>query len=180
MEPLLDDIYAKGPKSFRKSQLAKMTADALFRARSALIYTATDQLPPEVVGSGELSVTLPLAFPTTFEFMENRTCWNPRMWLDLIQRQTGKIRWTPIESPVVEIVRYDPDVFAPQNLKPGDKGLLDAVKFKTTGRRDARNLYYFGAILDDSPSELAELQVSEERIASYAESRTTIRVRSRE
>lgn len=33
----------------------------------------------------------------------------------------------------------------------GTKGLLDALKVKTTGRRDGKLLYYFGAIEEDAP-----------------------------
>jgi hypothetical protein len=33
----------------------------------------------------------------------------------------------------------------------GTKALIDALKVKTTGRKDKKYLHYFGAILDDGP-----------------------------
>jgi hypothetical protein len=76
---------------------------------------------------------------------------SPRLWVDVMQRQTGKIRWTPISPANVTLVRYDYFIIRSDHLAIGMKGLLDALKVRTTGRRDHIHLYYFGAIVDDGP-----------------------------
>jgi hypothetical protein len=93
---------------------------------------------------------LPVAPPDYTDLWEIRAYQSPRLWVDLIQRQTGKLRWHPIPTPArVIFVRYDRFSIRPDQLAVGIKGLLDALKVRTTGRRDRIYLYYFGAIVDD-------------------------------
>ena len=58
METLLDELYYEGPKVYASAELA--TEADLFRNRTALFYTPTEEIPPEWVGEGKLDITLPL------------------------------------------------------------------------------------------------------------------------
>jgi hypothetical protein len=69
--------------------------------------------------------------------------------VDLIQRQTGKLRWQPFPQAAVIIDRYDCFTIRQDFLCAGVKGLLDALKVRTTGRPDRLYLHYFGTIADD-------------------------------
>jgi hypothetical protein len=52
----------------------------------------------------------------------------------------------------VIFVRYDYFTIRSDHLAIGSKGLLDALKIRTSGRRDGIYLHYFGAIVDDAPA----------------------------
>jgi hypothetical protein len=54
------------------------------------------------------------------------------------------------------------------------KSLLDALKASTTGRRDRRLLYYFGAIRDDNNTDLVEFQLTQEHVNSPAKAGTRV------
>lgn len=95
---------------------------------------------------------LPVVSPDYTDFSEIRAYGSPRFWVDLIQRQTGKLRWTPVSSACIMFTRYDCFVIRPDHFATGINGLLDALKLRTNGRRDGLHLYYFGAILDDGPN----------------------------
>ena len=115
----------------------------------AFLY-ADGEYPPEHVGSGPLDITLPVASPDYTDLMEIRAYGSPRLWVDLIQRQTGKLRWIPISPARVTFVRYDCLRIRSDHLAGSTKGLLDALKVRTSGRRDGIYLHYFGAIVDDA------------------------------
>ena len=94
---------------------------------------------------------LPLAPPDYTDSWEVRAYRSPRLWVDLIQRHTGRLRWTPMSPARVTLVRYDYFTIRSDHLAIGMKGLLDALKVCSAGRRDRACLYYFGAIVDDGP-----------------------------
>lgn len=144
-----EKLMDHGPVAFSRELLSKQKH--LFAHRSSLFYTPTENLPDEQVGTGPLEVSLPLATPDYNDCFEVRAYMSPRLWVDLVQRHTGKLRWTPITPAKVTIVRYDYVRIRSDHMVAGVKGLLDALKVGTTGRRDRIFLHYFGAILDDGP-----------------------------
>ena len=144
--------------SFSKERLEKQPN--LFAHRSALYFTPTNNLPRENVGSGSLDITLPIPTPDYTDYWELNSYKSPKMWVDLIQRQTQKIRWTPMNPATIILTRYDAWNIRQDHLSPGIKALIDAFKVKTTGRKDKRYLFYFGAILDDGPN-FAEVKVNQ-------------------
>ena len=85
-----EELEEKGPICFTLYRLRKQ--DHLFAHRSALFYTPTENIPSELVGSGSLDVLLPIASPDYTDFQEIRAYNIPRFWVDLIQRQTHKVR----------------------------------------------------------------------------------------
>jgi len=143
-----EELMDKGPVSFTSRRLKKQ--EQLFAHRSALFYTPTENIPVDFVGSGPLDIRLPVAPPDWTGSFEIGALRSPRLWVDLIQRQTGKLRWHPISPARVIFVRYDCFSIQLTHLTVGTKGLLDALKVRTTGRRDRIYLHYFGAIVDDS------------------------------
>ena len=145
-----EELVDTGPVAFSRQRLDRQ--EHLFAHRSALFYTPTEHIPPEYVGSGPLDITLPVAPPDYTDFFDNRAYRIPRFWVDLILRQTHKLRWKPISPAKVKFVRYDYFVIRPDHLSIGTKALLDALKVRTSGRRDGIYLHYFGAIIDDGPN----------------------------
>lgn len=77
---------------------------------------------------------------------------SPRLWVDLIQRHSGRLRWQPLLPAGIILRRYDYFSIRTDHLAIGMKGLIDALRVSTTGRRDRIYLHYFGAIVDDGPS----------------------------
>jgi hypothetical protein len=172
MDELLDELYYKGPKQFTAARIA--AEKDLFAVRAALVYTSTSRLPAEWIGSGPLDVWLPLAIPPLQEFLDSRSRQSVRLWGDLLQRATGKLCWLPHIPAHVHIVRFDSTEYAPHTLCV--KSLLDALKASTTGRRDRRLLYYFGAIRDDNNTDLVEFQLTQEYVNSPAKAGTRVTV----
>ena len=144
---LSDHVYYNGPTRFTAEEVAGQPS--LFDHRAALFLTPTAHIPVEHVGNGSLDVRLPIPTPDYLEAIEIRSYSIPRMWVDLIQRATGKVRWTAIRPARVVITRYDPVRLRDDHLVMGMKAIIDALKFQTTGRGDGQLLYYFGAIWDD-------------------------------
>ena len=157
METLLNELYYEGPKIYSYTTLSE--DPDLFRNRTALFYTPAENVPAAFVGQGNLGITLPIAFPTLFEWSEILAYRIPRLWVDLIQRATGKLRWTPMVPARVTLFRYDSTTYGGLNIY-GAKALLDALKYQTTGRYDRMMLYYFGAIRDDTPEDLKDFVLS--------------------
>jgi hypothetical protein len=147
MEALLDEVFDKGPQVFSRRRLAQIRD--LFERRAALFYTPTEHIPAKYIGSGPLDITLPVVAPSIFEYLEVSGYRSARLWIDLIQRATGKIRWTPLGETRITIIRYDTYLLSPTNIG-GTTALVDALKVKSTGRRDGRWLYLFGAVEDDN------------------------------
>jgi hypothetical protein len=147
---LSNAIYYEGPRAF--SRKAIRAQPDLFRHRSALIFTPTVRLPLRYVGHGDLRITLPIAFPSLLDEMVK--CVTARFWLDLFQRATGKLRWTPIFPASVEIELFDHHAHCWAGTFPGSKSLIDALKVRSAGRRDGHMLYYFGAIRDDDSTSI--------------------------
>jgi hypothetical protein len=114
MEILLDELYDYGPQSYKLEQLSQVTY--LFRNRPALFYTATDQIPTKWIGEGRLDITLPITSPTIFEWQEIAAYRGPRLWVDLLQRATGKLRWTPLVPAKVTLIRYDSTEYSDVNV----------------------------------------------------------------
>lgn len=140
----------KGPVTFTRHRLKKR--EHLFAHRSALFYTPTENVPVDYVGSGPLDFRLPVVPPDYADLLEIPAYQSPRFWVDLIQRQTGKLRWHPISPARVIFSRYDSFIIRQDHLAIGAKGLLDALKVRATGRRDRIYLHYFGAFVDDGPA----------------------------
>lgn len=144
-----EELEESGPTAFTLRRLQRQ--DNLFAHRSALFYTPTRRIPREYVGNGELDVTLPIATPDYPDLLEIRALGSPRLWVELLQRHTGKLRWTAMRPATIIFTRYDYFSIRSDHLAIGRKGLLDALKVGTSGRRDGIYLYYFGAIIDDAP-----------------------------
>jgi len=170
MNDLLDELYYRGPRQFTQRRIAREAN--LFAVRAALVYTPTSHIPATWIGKGRLDVWLPLAIPTLQEFLDCRSRQSVRLWVDLLQRATGKIRWLPNLPARVHIVRFDSAEYAEHNLCV--KSLVDALKASTTGRRDRRLLYYFGAIRDDADRDFAEFRLTQEFVDSPAKSGTRV------
>jgi len=171
MERLTQIVEYAGPQSFARKAIHAQTN--LFEERCALFYTPTENLPVAWVGAGPLDVTLPIPTPSYYEFLEIRSYQSPRLWVDLLQRATGKLRWTPYNPARLTIIRYDTQQL-PYHAVAGAKALIDALKLKTTGRSDRRLLYYFGAILDDGPDNIPEPKFRQELVSLSSEARTRI------
>jgi hypothetical protein len=170
MDDLLDELYYNGPKRFTAARIA--AEEDLFAVRAALVYTPTSRIPPSWIGSGRLDIWLPLAIPAIQEFFDCRSRQSVRLWVDLLQRATGKLRWLPNLPARVQIVRFDSVEYSEHNLCV--KSLLDALKASTTGRRDRRLLYYFGAIRDDNNSDLSAFSLKQELVDSPAKAGTRV------
>jgi hypothetical protein len=168
-----DDLEQKGPVSFTSRRLNKQ--EHLFAYRSALFYTPTKNIPVEHVGSGPLDIILPVVSPDYTDYCEIPAYRNPRFWVDLIQRQTGKLRWHPTSQARVIFVRYDCFSIRPDHFARGIKGLLDALKVRATGRRDHLYLHYFGAIVDDDDASV-DVSWEQELVAHPKDARVRIQV----
>ncbi len=147
MDSLSQYVVYNGPTKFTSAQVG--TQSGLFWHRAALFLTPTEDIPSEFVGDGPLSVTLPVPTPDFLEVEELRGYSTPRLWTDMLQRQTGKIRWRPMRPAKVIFTRFDAKPLRYDHYVVGAKALRDALKYRTTGRQDGRLLYYFGAIWDD-------------------------------
>jgi hypothetical protein len=168
-----DELQEKGPVSFTARRLQKQ--EHLFAHRSALFYTPTENVPVDYIGSGPLDIMLPVAPPDYTDFFEIPAYRSPRFWVDLIQRQTGKLRWRPISPARVLFARYDCFCIRQDHLAIGTKGLLDALKVRTTGRRDRIYLHYFGAIVDDGLA-FVDLSYEQELVAHPKDAGARIQV----
>jgi hypothetical protein len=169
MDALLDEIYYNGPVKFQASRLAD--EEKLFAMRGALFYTPTSRIPGQWIGRGRLDVWLPVAIPTIQEYADCPSRQSVRLWVDLLQRATGKIRWVPNLPARVRFIRTDSVRHSPHNLCV--KSLLDALK-ASTGRRDRRLLYYFGAISDDNNDDLLDGETTQELVDSPAKGGTRV------
>jgi hypothetical protein len=171
---LIDIIEDEGPQEFEREELEGV--DDLFEERAAALRCFIRELttiPERWVGSGRLDVRLPIAPPSRFEWRELIGHQYPRIWVDLLQRATGKVRWRPVlrlASVLVEI--YDVRDLS-HYAGSGAKALIDSLKEKTTGRPDRRLLYYFGAIEDDSPRHI-DIECVQREAESAAKAYTRI------
>jgi hypothetical protein len=157
MEDRLLNLMLEGPpRPFTRRELAR--SPDLFAERQALLLTPTELLPANLVGEGELRMTIPLPFPSIFEVIKRSPSVSPKLWLDHYQRSTRMIRWKPFRPARVVLTKVDSYDYGVVDRR-GEKGLLDALKFQTLGRRDGQPLYYFGAIWDDNERDLVELDV---------------------
>ena len=163
----------RGPVTFTRRRLQRQ--EHLFAHRSAVFYTPTENIPESFVGSGDLDVTVPAVSPDYTDLWENRAYRSPRFWVDLLQRQTGKLRWRPMLPARVVLVRHDYFLIRSDRVAIGMKGVLDALKVWTTGRRDGRYLYYFGAIVDDGPG-FVNVSCEQMPVEHPRDARLTVRV----
>jgi hypothetical protein len=92
-----------------------------------------------------------------------------------LDRLTGKLRWQPIYPARVIFVRYDCFSIRSDHLAVGIKGPEDALKVRTTGRRDHQYLHYFGAIVDDGGASVG-VSWGQELVAHPKDSRVTVQV----
>ena len=172
MHAMLEDAYLGIPTTYTSDELADYPN--LFRDRTSLFFTPTANIPSQWVGEGRLDVILPLASPTVYEYGTNPASRVPRLWVDLLQRATGKLRWTPMSPAKITIVRYDTsgyDIFA---VTTGAKALVDALIVKAAGRSDGRILHYFGAIQDDNMKVFTHGGYYQVIVGTHAEARTRI------
>jgi hypothetical protein len=167
------ELEYKGPRSF--SRVTLRNQKDIFWHRAALFYTPTANVPSDHVGSGVLDVTLPLVTPDYTDVFEISAYRNPRLWVDLLQRYTGKLRWKPIFPACVTFIRYDSVRIRDDHIRIGMKALADALKVKTAGRRDGRSLHYFGAIVDDA-QKFAEFSYSQRIVGHPHKAKIRIRV----
>jgi len=100
--------------------------------------------------------------------MEIRWYQTPRLWVDLLQRATGKLRWSPMNNSHISIYRFDVFELGYGEGISGAKALLDSLKVRTYGRPDGRALNYFGAILDDGPDNIARYDFHEIAVSDPA------------
>jgi hypothetical protein len=160
----------------RAFTLTELTGqDELFLHRAALYFTPTAEIPPEHVGSGPLDVMLPITTSDWTDFFTIRAYAMPRLWVDLLQRATAKIRWTHFRPAFVRLTRYDTDPIRSDHLAAGTKALLDALKVRTSGRSDGRLLHYFGAMWDDGPCEV-KVDWRQEVVRHPADARVRVEV----
>ena len=145
----ISEIILEGPIAFSREDLLEQ--NNLFAHRAALFYTPTCNISSQYIGEGDIDIVLPIVTPDYTELFELKSYQTPRFWVDLIQRQTFKLRWKPLKKASVKFTRYDYFQIREDHYVIGVKALLDALKEKTSGRRDGRFLYYFGAIVDDGP-----------------------------
>ena len=169
---ILEDLLDQPPHVYDPKDL--IDSDNLFRDRTALFFTPTENIPSEWIGTGPLDIFIPLASPTLYEWYSNPAFKVPRLWVDLIQRATGKIRWEPLSPSKVTLVRYDTSVCDLHAFSGGAKALIDALIVKTAGRRDGRILHYFGAIQDDNWMELTHMDMYQKLIDEPSQARTRI------
>ena len=155
MLSLSREIDESGPVVFSRRRLER--EQDLFTERAALFYTPTENIPDSFVGDGILDVTLPVCLPSWLEFFEFRAYQIPRFWVDLLQRATGKLRWRPMCPAKITYFTYDSYRRKGQEILA--KALTDALKVSTTGRRDGKLLYYFGAIVDDNWDSITSIDV---------------------
>lgn len=170
---LSDHVVYWGPARF--SQQDVLRQEWLFEQRAALFHTPSSAMPKHFIGDGPLDVVLPLLPTTRVGELEIRSYNSPRLWTDLLQLATGKLRWRHARWSHVVVTRYSPSFRARHDLWDGMKPVLDALKHRTTGRSDGQPLYYFGAIHDDDPSSI-ESDMRHERVTNHFESRTRIQV----
>jgi len=170
---LSDYLYHRGPTAFSPEEIRAQPH--LFAHRGALFYTPTENLPHEYVGSGTLDVRLTVPTPDYLELQELRGYAIPRVWVDLLQRATQRIRWSPVHRAKVVFTRYDQYLLRDDHLAIGMKALRDALKATTTGREDARLLYYFGAIYDDDANS-AHFEYVQTRVDNPRDCGTRIQV----
>ncbi len=164
-----------GPTSFARERLERQ--EDLFAHRFALFYTPTENIPAHTVGTGLLDVTLPVMIPDYTCVRQIRAYASPRFWVDLLQQQSGKLRWTPIVPARVEFVRYDYYTIRTDHAISGSKALTDALKVRTSGRRDRKYLHYFGAIIDDGPG-FIDLTLSQVLVDHPKDARVRVTVSS--
>ncbi len=172
MDSILEGLYYEGPRLYTRCELAGK--GDLFRERTGLFFTPTGNIPAEWVGENRLDVVLPLASPTRYEWESNPAFRVPRLWVDLLQRATGRLRWTPISPAKVTIVRYDTSTYDIWAVHAGAKALVDALIEKAAGRRDGRILHYFGAIRDDNSRDLTHQHFCQEKVEKHTEARTRV------
>lgn len=172
MDSILQESFDEGPRIYTQEEL--ISIHDLFRERTGLFFTPTANIPSEWVGEGRLDVVLPLASPTLYEWDTNPAFRVPRLWVDLLQRTTGKLRWTPVSPAKVTIVRYDTNAHNHIVAAAGAKAVLDALVDRRTGRKDGRSLYYFGAIVDDNFKDLTHHDFHQVLIEEHTEARTRI------
>lgn len=150
MGTICDELASRGPIAFSREDLESQAH--LFAHRAALFYTPTESIPSLYIGNADVDITIPIVTPDYTTHAEIRAYGSPRLWVDLLQQQSGKLRWTTLASPCVRITRYDLYIIRTDHLAISNKALIDALKVRTTGRRDGRELFYFGAIVDDGPN----------------------------
>jgi len=144
---LSDHVYYHGPTKFLCKKIQEQ--DDLFFHRAALLFTPSKNLPAKYIGAGAADISLPIVTPDYLEVREISAYASPKLWVDLIQRATSFIRWTPIDNAKVTITRRDFIKLRDDHYRMGAKALVDSLKYETTGRRDGRSLYYWGGIWDD-------------------------------
>ena len=172
MGSILNDLYYEGPQIYSLTDLAN--CDDLFRDRVALFFTPTENIPPEFIGEGRLDVTVPLATPTLYDWIGNPAYRVPRLWVDFIQKATGKLRWRPMSPSKVTVVRYDICAYELSAIATGAKAVIDALIVKASGRADGRFLHYFGAIVDDNMREMTHSEYYEQLVDDHRQVRTRI------
>ena len=173
---LFENMYNEQgqPAPFTLAELEPI--ENLWEQRAALFFTSTSEIPARFIGSGELLVSLPIVTPSYEEFANIPAYRNTRMWVDLLQRATGKIRWSPMNPATITVVRRD--VCSPgRYAMTGAKALTDAYKVSSTGRRDGYRIHYFGAIVDDAPRNIGAFDFKCIEVSSRGEVGVDIKIK---
>ncbi len=173
---LFEGVYDEQgrPTIFKREELADV--ENLWQQRAALFLTPTSSIPDEFVGEGVLQVRLPIVTPTYDEWKSIPGYSNTRMWVDLLQRATGKIRWRPMDPVTITVIRRD-TYFPGHTVIAGAKYLTDAYKVSSTGRRDGYLVHYFGAIVDDASRNIGAFNFNCLQVSSRAEVGMEIEIR---
>lgn len=130
------NLEDKGPRSFSKNLLRK--TNNLFEQRSSLFLTPTSNIPEEFIGSGILDIDISLSLPNYMDVMEIKAYRSTRLWVDIIQRATNKIRWQPINPAKVTIFSYNNHYIRASDAGICSKALIDALKESSSGRKDGK------------------------------------------
>jgi len=141
LDRIEDRLEEEGPVVFTRRELE--ACPGLFNERSALYHTPTSALPEAWVGSGCFDLRLPLVPPSLLELDQQPAYRSERLWVDLLQRATWKIRWTPLAGARIRLTCCDV-VRPPDALYGGVQCLLAALR-----GGEAPGPHYFGAIADE-------------------------------
>jgi hypothetical protein len=79
----------------------------------------------------------------------------------------------PSHEEIYEV--FDQNPIRSDHLTIGMKGLLDALKVRTSGRREGIYLHYFGAIVDDAP-DFVDVSYEQELVTHPREAGVSVRV----
>ncbi|MDQ3059249.1 MAG: hypothetical protein M3R45_06935 [Pseudomonadota bacterium] len=147
---------------FFASELSGTEQDLMW-FRSSLFYTKSAALPSSLIGEGELNAWIPFQLRSPWSSDGCEFLRSPRLWVDLLQVATGKLRWKPLGVSVLFLTIHDTYRWPLQITNYEIKGLIDALKVIGNPGRTAA-VHYFGALEDDSPNFLPAIVLNYRRV----------------